>query len=90
MHVNLPAIRQAMTPERAEPHMTRHQLRPFGLTHTWSEWVSQCMVLIGRFLRTGPDAKHPRKDRFEEPWVTYWRDGLNAKDAMERVNGRNV
>jgi hypothetical protein len=89
MNATTADIRAAMQAERAEPLMTRHQLQRFGITFTWAEWVAQCNYLVPRMLRKG-EVECPARTVIADPWLTYWQDGLTAKEAMERVNRRSV
>lgn len=78
-----------MTPEQPEPLMRRGELQKYGVTYTWQEWVTQCSYLADRWRRFANVAvEQPDPTVVSEPWLTYWRAGINSKQAMERVNNR--
>lgn len=74
----------------ATPGMKLQELRQLGIKQTWSQWCDSCRrISAGR-----TDAPHPPEfaasAKSQEPWITYWRDGISARDAMERVAGRKL
>lgn len=64
--------------------MNLSQISGLGPRQTWAQW---CSVAAG-IQRRNPGIAVPRYARPAEPWLTFWRDGVSAKEAVERVAGK--
>lgn len=62
---------------------------PDGWDRFWTAWVNECREMAGRgdeypaeFASSGQKSR-PR-------WVEFYNQGVDPRDAMERVNGRKM
>ena len=74
---------------QAETWMKTEQLAGLGPRQTWGQWCASVKAIDAMKSLQLPGLGELFKDP-REPWLTYWRNGLSAKEAMERVAGRKL